>query len=142
MTLDEFHPATTHNPARYGRTWEVRLPWTKPPLSLNDRGHWAVKAKRTREVRDAAHFAVLFGDDHELRGIVLDRASITLTYVPRDARRRDRTNLVATYKACVDGCIDAHVLPDDSPQYLIEHMPVILPPDGDPRLVLTIREVL
>ena len=26
------------------REWMIRLPYTRPPLSLNDRMHWATKA--------------------------------------------------------------------------------------------------
>lgn len=118
-------------------TWEIRLPWTTPPISLNDRGHWRTKAAKVAMVRRVT--ATLVSNAH-IDAFPLDRAVITLTYYPRDRRRRDRTNLVGTYKACVDGCVDAGVIPDDTPQWLDERMPVIAEPDGDPRLVLTIEE--
>lgn len=151
MTLEEFAPDTTRNPARYGRTWEVRLPWTKPPVSANDRDHWRVKARKVADIRLASMLLVIgelareadgpsWGD---LRTPPPDRIAVGLTYVPRDKRRRDPDNLVVPlFKALVDGIVDAGVVPDDTPEYVIRHMPVILPPDGDPRLVLVIREVL
>ncbi len=125
--------------------WEIRLPWTTPPLSLNDRSHWRAKASKTATVRALTKTVVslcyVATSDTIPTKWPLSRAAITLTYYPRDRRRRDRTNLVATYKACVDGCVDAGVIPDDTPQWLEELMPVIAEPDGDPRLVLTIREL-
>jgi crossover junction endodeoxyribonuclease RusA len=112
----------------------IRLPWQTPPLSLNDRSHWRSKAAKTAEVRNTVKLLV--------RGVKpAGRVAILLTYVPRDRRRRDRTNLVATYKACVDGCVDAGVIPDDTPEFLDELMPEIGTPDGDPRLELTIRRL-
>lgn len=145
MSLDEFHPDTTQNPARYGRTWEVRLPWTKPPLSANDRDHWRVKARKVADIRDVACYGVIHTVVPDLIAAPRDcqRIAVGLTYVPRDKRRRDPDNLVVPlFKALVDGIVDAGIVPDDTPEYVIRHMPVILPPDGDPRLLLTIREVL
>lgn len=115
-------------------SWTIRLPWQRPPLSLNDRSHWRTKAAMTAEVRQTTKL-LLRGGGWE----PADRVAIILTYYPADNRRRDRTNIVATYKACVDGCVDAGVIPDDTPEYLDEHMPVIARADGDPRLELTIR---
>ena len=121
--------------------WTIRLPWSTPPLSLNDRSHWRARAAKTQHVRRVTQQeALLAYHTHPLTNWPLDRAAITLTYYPRDKRRRDRTNLVATYKACVDGCVDAGVIRDDTPEYLDELMPIIAAPDGDPRLTLTIRE--
>ncbi len=123
----------------YGRTWDIRLPWTTPPASANDRDHWRVKARKVADIRWAAT-ACVFRDvlAHEL-----DRVAVGLTYVPRDRRRRDPDNLVVPlFKALVDGIVDAGIVPDDTPAYVLRSMPVIAEPDGDPRLVLTIREVL
>ena len=30
---------------------ELRLPWTKPPASANDRDHWRVKARKVADIR-------------------------------------------------------------------------------------------
>ena len=123
------------------RTWEIRLPWTKPPLSLNDRSHWAVKANRTSLVRAQTVEAVcgVMGDMYPPP--FLGACAVTLTYVPRDRRRRDPDNLVGTYKVCCDALVTAGVVLDDEPRYMTKHMPVIAEPDGDPRLVLRIEEV-
>ena len=143
--LDEFAASTTWTPApaRYGRTWEIRLPWTKPPLSLNDRSHWRAKAQATAQVRGLTREAVVaacWGDKVHLK--LPPRVAVLLTYVPRDKRRRDADNLVGTLKACCDGIVSAGLVADDTPDLMLKHMPVIAEPDGDPRLVLVIREVL
>ena len=81
---------------RYGRTWEIRLPWSVPPASANDRDHWRVKADKVRSIRVAAAWAVA---DAMSRWPFQAPASpcriaVGLTYVPRDKRRRDPDNLV------------------------------------------------
>ena len=128
------------------REWTVRLPWTKPPLSLNDRSHWRKKAADTATVREESADCIYHVVGRTFRydgtpSTTCDRVKATLTYYPRDKRRRDATNLVATYKAVIDGMVDAGVIPDDTPEYLVEVMPVIAAPDGDPRLVLHIEEI-
>lgn len=120
------------------RTWTVRLPWPAPPLSLNDRGHWRKRAAQVKAVR--ALTAVAVGNACQARG--LDHIDVRLVYVPRDRRRRDPDNLTATYKVCCDALVDPlGLVPDDEPRYMTKHMPTILPPDGDPRLELVIKEV-
>lgn len=133
---------------RYGRTWEIRLPWTKPPLSMNDRPkNWAAHAKKIAAVREDAYWAVIESlpaivhDDLE-HGRGLGRIDVTLTYVPRTRARRDRINLCATQKPVVDALVDCGLIVDDTPEYLTDRLPVIAAPDGDPRLLLTIREIL
>ena len=125
---------------RYGRTWEIRLPWAKPPASANDRDHWRVKARKVADIREAAERGLLSTGTSWLD---CQRIAVDLTYVPRDNRRRDPDNLVVPlFKALCDGIVDAGIVPDDTPAYMVRSMPQILPPDGDPRLILTIREVL
>lgn len=120
------------------RTWTIRLPWTAPPASANDRDHWRVKAKKVADIRETA--CRLVPEDAPYRAA---HVRVGLVYVPRDARRRDPDNLVVPlFKALVDGAlVDAGVVLDDTPEYVTREFPVILPPDGDPRLELVITEV-
>jgi crossover junction endodeoxyribonuclease RusA len=121
------------------RTWEIRLPWTKPPLSMNDRPkNWAAHARKIASVRRMTLDALV-----EQAGYPnpCARIDVTLTYYPRDRRRRDPLNLSATQKPCVDALVDWRIVPDDTPQYVTDRLPVIAEPDGDPRLVLRIEEV-
>ena len=130
---------------RYGRTWEIRLPWSAPPASANDRDHWRVKARKVATIRQSAKYIVQ--DAMSAFPFPMPatpkRIAVGLTYVPRDKRRRDPDNLVVPlFKALCDGIVDAGIVPDDTPAYMVRSMPVIAAPDGDPRLLLMIREIL
>jgi crossover junction endodeoxyribonuclease RusA len=108
----------------------IRLPWTTPPLSLNERTHWARKARTTREVRQITQW---LAQSHRIPP--RRRIAVRLLYTPRDLRRRDADNLTPVLKAVCDGLVDAGVVPDDTPDYMLKVMPEILPADHrDPRL--------
>ena len=116
------------------RSWTIRLPYTRPPLSLNDRSHWATKARLTKEVRSYVREACWY------RVPTLAKAHIVLHWVPRDRRARDTDNPFPTLKAAIDGVKDA-CLPDDSSEYVTSAV-VIDPPDTkDPHLYIEIQEI-
>lgn len=118
------------------REWTLRLPITRP-LSMNDRSHWRVKAKASRSVRDGAAAAA-----REAQIPTLDAFTVELHYAPRDSRRRDPENLVATLKPFVDGLVDAGVAPDDCPPYYTTTIPVVDKPNGSGGVLYAIvREI-
>jgi crossover junction endodeoxyribonuclease RusA len=118
------------------RTWTLTLPWTKPPLTLNGRQHHMAKARTTKTVRATAALLA-----RKYRIPPLARCEVLLTYYPRDKRRRDEDNLVATLKACCDGIVDAQVVRDDTPDLMTKPMPRIGPVVRPSRLTLTITEL-
>jgi len=102
---------------------EIALSFTSPPLNLNQRMHWAQKAKITKAIRDevavkARPLADQFTGQH---------FEVTLHWQPRDNRRRDEENPVPTLKAACDGLVDAGLAVDDTPAEMRKHMPVIHP---------------
>ena len=101
----------------------IVLPWTKPLLNLNSRQHWAAKARDTDAVRSVT--AMLCRDLAKA-----EKVRVVLSYTPRDKRRRDADNLVGMLKPICDGIVDAGVVPDDTPDFMIKEMPVIKPPAG------------
>lgn len=105
--------------------WRLTTGLVKP-LSLNDRMHWAVKAKATREVRESVWAAA-----RALRVPSLGHVHVRLVYVPRDSRRRDTDNLWATAKPAIDALVDAGVIPDDTSRYVTRHEPLIEEPVRD-----------
>lgn len=124
-------PETYSNPKRYedpgpldATSWSFDLPMSSP-LSLNHRTHHQVKAKQVRTVRDAAAMLSKMAKIPKL-----GRCRVTLVYEPRDNRRRDPLNLVATLKPVQDGIVDAGVVPDDTIEYLESPMPIIDAPNG------------
>ena len=114
--------------------WTIRLPYATPPLSLNGRQHWATKARITRELIHA----VTVGSWQQ-KMMPCESIHVELIYVPRDRRARDRDNLVATLKPCIDALVRAGLVPDDTPEFVSWAPPIIAPPDSkDPHLRLEI----
>jgi len=99
--------STTDGP---GHTFTLTFEWPRPPLTMNDRKHWAEKAAKTRMMRMAASWAAraarLPAD--------LPHITVSLTWVVKDRRRRDGgENLAPTLKALIDGLVDYGVVIDD-----------------------------
>ena len=89
-------------------TWNITLPWSKPPLSQNDRGsHWKFVPIKKRIRIDTA----LLARCHHVPP--LEKAHIVLHWQPDVRRSRDTDNPAPTLKSCIDGLRDAHVLADD-----------------------------
>lgn len=91
---------------------------------MNDRLHWAVRARRVKEVRQAAVLLARLGKYPKGAEYVTAR----LEYLPAQARVRDPMNLTPTSKAVIDGLVEYGLVPDDNPQWLREDTPVILEP--------------
>ena len=127
------------------RSWTIRLPYTSPPLSMNDHRHWRTRATQTAQVRrDVMALAAA----HRLpRGLA--RVRVQLVYVPRDRRRRDTDNLVATLKPVCDalaGGTRKHpgwgLVADDAPEWMSKPEPIIAAPDAkDPHLRVLITDI-
>lgn len=123
------------------QTWVIPLPWSKPPLSLNDRLHFRAEAALIATVKHQTRSAVIAA------GIPrLEHAVVTLTWTVPDKRVRDEENPVATLKACCDALKDENyrgirllgIVPDDDPSWMTKHMPVIKYIRGCKALTLTI----
>ena len=100
--------------------WTFKLPMVKP-LSLNDRMNYYAKAKAIKQVRDDVHVLC-----QATKVPKCERISVHLTWYPGPlVRRRDPLNLVATLKAVEDGVVQAKIVPDDTPQYVVSVMPTI-----------------
>lgn len=110
------------------------LPYATPPLTANQRLHWAARARLTADVRRTtmllARIAHLPKD--------VDHVTISLHYVPRDRRRRDPSNLMPTQKAAIDGLAAGTprhpgygLVADDTPDYVTETIPTIESPQRE-----------
>lgn len=111
--------------------WYLEVPFAQdglPPLNANQRLFWATRNRLTQEVKDAIGWRV-----RAQKIPRLDHITVRLQYQPQDRRRRDPSNLMPTQKACVDGLVVAGVVPDDTPPYVAEEIPVVLRPDGGDR---------
>ena len=111
-------------------TTSMLLPWSKPPLSLNDRGHHMARARKVADVRRAVY---LMARAHQLP-TGLDHVTVQLHYRPAQNRRIDSDNLVATLKPCCDALAAGTkkhpgygLVPDDTPQWMSKPEPIIHP---------------
>ncbi|PPJ31891.1 hypothetical protein C5E45_32900 [Nocardia nova] len=129
-------------------TATIELPWSAPPLSMNDggatRGAMFAKARKISEIRRTV--VTLARAEKLPKGV--DRATITLHYRPRNNRARDSVNLAPTLKAVVDGLTPQKIVktkkgfnvhpgygfvPDDSTRYVSTPEPIIHPAErGQP----------
>lgn len=119
------------------RLWVLPVPYTRPPLSLNDRGHWSKGNTDRQALRRAG--ALLARSKGIPRG--LPHIHTRLHYTPPDNRRRDEDNLIATAKPLWDGLVDAGIVQDDNSQFMTKYMPRIHPGDkhhDGPRLRLLV----
>lgn len=103
-------------------TWTIVLPYSKPPLSLNDRRVWQAKWRADQAVKTTVW--LMLRPQHIPP---LARCSVQLEYQPRDDRRRDTDNLLGTGKVIYDSVVQAGIVPDDTPQYMAKPEPRILP---------------
>lgn len=109
-------------------TWHLPLPFHRPPLSLNDRQHWATKARVTKTLRHAVATMA-----RAKKVPACGRISVELHYQQKVARPIDGDNLMATVKPCVDGLRDAGVIPDDDTSRVVHHSPVVHHPEPGQR---------
>lgn len=105
-------------------TITIPLPWEKPPLTGNDRGHtrYTPFARVKAEARCAIHNA-------KVRPLV--GANVTLHWRIPNKRRRDSDNMGPTLKACLDALVAEGVLPDDSWVHVPKSGNEIHPPNGE-----------
>ena len=124
----------------------IDLPFSAPPLSMNDRGASRgaafAKAKIIRDIRNH----IVEQARAQCLPIMVDYVTIQLHYRPRDNRRRDSDNLTATLKPCADALTPgkpARISPrtgkpipaqpgygmilDDTPEYCAKPEPIIWP---------------
>ncbi len=136
--------AETHTSDTGLPRWVLPLGFTHPPVSLNDRGHWAKKNRAVKAIRTA-----VWVRGRQLKTYPVPHVHVTLHYVPRDRQHRDADNLVGTLKPAIDaltaagrdqGRICLGIVPDDTPEYVSWSTPQIHPPDEHgPRMWLEVQ---
>jgi crossover junction endodeoxyribonuclease RusA len=139
---DEQWAEETGTPTNTVYEVDVPLRRGKPPLTSNQRIHHMDRSTRTLEVRHAVMTAARAAKIPAGRHLV-----VVLHYAPGDRRRRDADNLVPTLKAACDALargprrdwVGLELVPDDTPEYMTKHMPVIHPGPGKRRLWITVE---
>jgi crossover junction endodeoxyribonuclease RusA len=127
-------------------TYVITVPKIARYMSANDRPNRWVKAAQTKAWRQAAFDASLdvvelMARQHASTRLTLAKpVRITATVHIKDNRRREVSNLFPTFKACIDGFVDAGILADDSDAHVIGPDPR-RGYDPEPRIVFTLEEV-
>ena len=101
----------------------IDLSFTRPPLNLNQRLHWAVKAELTRDIRQEVCIKARPLKKQFAPGPIIVR----LHWRPKDNRVRDEDNIIATFKPAADGIVDAGLVPGDHSSHMTKLMPMIHP---------------
>jgi hypothetical protein len=100
----------------------LHFPLPAKCLTMNQRLHWAQKAKLTARWREATWAAVMdaYGGGRGDRDSYRVRSVVQLVLPVRSLKiRRDPHNWFPTVKACVDGLVDAGLWPDDTSEYVV-----------------------
>lgn len=115
-------------------TYCLDFDYPSPPLTSNQRFHWAKKKDITRNVRALTEAKAQILDIPELA-----HANVELHWFVNTKHRRDVDNVVPTLKAMCDGLVDAGIVPDDTPEYMTKWMPFIhYAADSAPRMTLRV----
>jgi crossover junction endodeoxyribonuclease RusA len=106
------------------------------PISSNKRMHFQAWAKETAKWREATAAAATAAGLSPL-----PRIKVTACPWLRGKRKQDVGACMRAVKACVDGLVDAGVIPDDTDEYVVKlsFLPPALQAEVD-ELVLTIEE--
>jgi crossover junction endodeoxyribonuclease RusA len=104
-------------------------------LTMNQRLHWAQKAKISRLWRDAACDAGLT----QVMTLPGGPSLVTVHLPVKGNRRRDPHNWFPTIKPIIDGLVDAGLWPDDTPQWVRCTEPLLVVNGDRVRVVLEPR---
>lgn len=115
-------------------TMTLELPWTAPPLNLNDRGlsrgAAMAKAAKIKGIRQTVKALAIEGRPAG----DWDYLTAQLHYIPRDNRDRDTDNLAATLKPIYDALAEesagkpaAGLVAKDTPRHMGKPEPIIYP---------------
>lgn len=114
-------------------TYRLDLPYTRPPLTLNQRLHRMAEATLTAQIRHDVGWLA-----RAARIPPVDHCEVVMYWAPSGNTQRDEDNLISTYKVCCDGIVDAGVVPGDTNRHMAKRMPVILEPRTPPAMWLEI----
>ena len=118
----------------------IVLPYLPPKeLSPNAGKKWNVH-KINRITREAQEDVIARVFEQQPRGKPLERATVTVTFVVPDLRRRDKDNLIAASKAWRDGLVKAGVIADDSWGFIREVYPDIVYSKGESKTIIEVTD--
>ncbi len=121
----------------------VEIPMLPPKeCNPNWRGHWSDRYRETSQFRLAAGYCAVASKQGKPLRYCKAKVSITLV-IPDRRYVRDTDNMLASLKPAIDGCVDAGVLPGDSPENLEYTLPIkyVISKVAEPMTILEFEEV-
>lgn len=103
----------------------ITLPWPYRGLSPNDRVHWHRKSTVTKMYRSDCYFLAKLAVGASALSFP-DAIALEIRFFPADKRKRDRDNMLASFKAGIDGLADALRVSDNRFVPTIRVMPETL----------------
>lgn len=125
-------------------SWMLTLPFERPPKGLhaNDRPHWRVKARATKDLRE---FVTMLCRSQNIPK--MQRVSVQVIWVVPDRRKRDEDGPDPMAKAIFDAIgsdrgVSARLVEDDSPDFMSKPRPLIEYRPGEPaHFEIIIRDI-
>ena len=117
----------------------IELPLPPQEIRPNWRGHWAAKARKVKEYRSRAKWAVItaLADRGELLAeLPIEQATVRVTMLNKTARKMDQDNLIASMKSAMDGLTDAGVWSDDRDVTILS--PIRGKDKDNPRIIIEV----
>lgn len=122
-----------------GRTWQLELPYERPPLTLNSRMHHMKAYREAEQIKNDVGWlakAKKLPSDRSVR-----RVRIELYWEPGSRRRRDEDNPQPTLKHCIDGLVRHGLVPDDNVDVVASGVTILPAVRGRGRTWLQITEL-
>lgn len=112
--------------------WFIKMPFSRPPLSLNDRfaSYHQERSLQKAIAHDVCAVALRTIREGGLQA--RPRVAVELIYYPSNNGRRDADNIAATLKPILDGLVDAGVIPDDKAEHVVRTSQRIVLARDDP----------
>lgn len=95
------------------KVYVLAMPAGMPLANANDRGHWSKGYRVKKELRKTACLLT-----RAAKIPTMQRASIVGVFEPPNRQPRDPANWYPSFKAIIDGMVDAGMLPDDNSKHL------------------------
>jgi Holliday junction resolvase RusA-like endonuclease len=84
---------------------------------------------------------VLAVQNEECESLPWAKCSVHAKFYFKDKRGRDIDNLIGALKSTYDGLVDAGIVPDDTPEYMVRDMPEVFIDRQHPRVEITITRL-
>lgn len=124
----------------------IEIPQLPPEESSpNWRGHWAEKYKAGKDYHHDVFYCCVDARNRALadgRAFPFLKAKLNLTFIFPEERRRDRDNILSSFKKGLDAIVDAGLILDDDSEHLqMGQVKVEVDPARAPLTIIELDEI-